>query len=55
MGRFLMAYFERTSGRGDLATLCADVQVESDRISVNPAALSDWARCEVAAKHGGLI
>lgn len=42
VGKFLRAYFDRTEGCGDLATLCADVEVEKDQISTDPAALSDW-------------
>jgi hypothetical protein len=45
MGKFLLAYFQRTNGKGDIATLCADVYIESDRGSGDPAALSDWAEC----------
>lgn len=45
MGRFLSAYFERTRGKGDLATICSDVTVEQDRMASDPAALSDWAEC----------
>lgn len=45
MHKFLLAYFERTGGKGDIATLCADVYIEHDRGSGDPAALSDWARC----------
>jgi hypothetical protein len=45
MGKFLLAYYARTKGRGNLATICADVQIETDRGSVDPAALSDWVAC----------
>jgi hypothetical protein len=44
MGKFLRAYFDRTKGTGDIATICSDVEVEGDRMSTDPAALSDWAR-----------
>jgi hypothetical protein len=40
MGKFLLAYFERTHGKGNLATICSDVAIEQDRMSVDPAALS---------------
>jgi hypothetical protein len=44
MGRFLRAYFDRTNGKGDLATICSDVEVEQDRMSTDPAALADWEK-----------
>lgn len=44
MGKFLLEYFNRTNGGGDLATICSDVNVEDDRMSSDPAALSDWAQ-----------
>ncbi|HEV3319321.1 MAG TPA: hypothetical protein VG053_06265 [Solirubrobacteraceae bacterium] len=44
MGRFLRAYFDRTKGKGDIATICSDVEVEDDRISTDPAAISDWEK-----------
>ena len=55
MGKFLRAYFDRTGGEGDLATICADVEVENDQMSTDPAALSDWQKCVaavLAADHG---
>jgi hypothetical protein len=45
MGRFLRGYADRTKGEGDIATLCSGVHVESDRMSSDPAALSDWQEC----------
>lgn len=45
MGKFLHAYCERTGGKGYIATICADVEMEYDRGPVDPAALSDWAEC----------
>lgn len=45
MGKFLRAYFDRTKGEGDLATICSDVELESDQMSSDPAALSDWQEC----------
>ncbi len=45
MGRFLHGYSDRTKGEGDIATLCSGVHVESDRMSSDPAALSDWLEC----------
>lgn len=45
LGMFLSAYYERTSGQGALATVCADVQLEEDDVSVDPAAMSDWIEC----------
>lgn len=44
MGRFLRAYFDRTNGKGDIATICSDVEVEGDKMSSDPAALSDWEK-----------
>lgn len=48
MGRFLHDYSDRTEGEGDIATLCSGVHVESDRMSSDPAALSDWQGCVMA-------
>lgn len=45
LGMFLLAYHERTSGQGALATICADVQLEEDGMSVDPAAMADWVGC----------
>jgi hypothetical protein len=45
MGAFVDAYCERTGGEGEVALLCADVRIEDDRGSKDPAALSDWAEC----------
>jgi hypothetical protein len=42
MGRFLRGYSDRTKGEGDIATLCSGVYIENDRMSSDPAALSDW-------------
>jgi hypothetical protein len=42
MGKFLFAYFDRTDGRGLLATIVGDVELERDGSSTDPAALSDW-------------
>jgi hypothetical protein len=48
MGKFLLAYFTRTNGEGNLATICSDVNVEKDHMSSDPAALSDWLECVTA-------
>jgi hypothetical protein len=53
MGKFLLAYFNRTDGRGNLATICSDVNVEEDRMSSDPAALSDWQECVSAVLAEG--
>lgn len=45
MGKFLDAYCQRTAGEGDIAIICSDVEIEDDRSSKDPAALSDWAEC----------
>jgi hypothetical protein len=52
MGKFLRAYFDRTKGEGDLATICSDVEVEDDQMSTDPAALSDWQECVAAVLAG---
>jgi hypothetical protein len=43
MANFLRAYFDRTDGRGALATIVGDVELEADGSSTDPAAISDWA------------
>jgi hypothetical protein len=48
MGKFLRGYSDRTRGEGDIATLCSGVHIESDRMSSDPAALSDWLECVTA-------
>jgi hypothetical protein len=48
MGKFLRAYFDRTRGEGAIATICSDVEIESDGSSTDPAALSDWQECVMA-------
>jgi len=48
MGKFLRGYSDRTRGEGDIATLCSGVHIESDRMSSDPAALSDWQECVMA-------
>lgn len=45
MGRFLLAYAERVQSDAALATICSAVQVQEDRMSGDPAALSDWLIC----------
>jgi hypothetical protein len=42
MGKFLRGYFDRIKGEGDIATICSDIEVEADRMSADPVALSDW-------------
>jgi hypothetical protein len=44
MGKFLRAYFDRTSGTGWLRTIAGDVELEGG-YSTDPAALSDWVEC----------
>lgn len=48
LGRFLRAYFDQTNGKGDIATICSDVEIEGDHMSSDPAALSDWQECVAA-------
>jgi hypothetical protein len=43
MAKFLRAYFDRTDGRGALATIVGDAELEADGSSTDPAAISDWA------------
>jgi hypothetical protein len=38
----------KSRGEGDIATLCSGVHIESDRMSSDPAALSDWQECVAA-------
>ena len=45
LGLYLERYAERVEVEPALAILCADVQVEADKMSSDPAALSDWAEC----------
>jgi hypothetical protein len=45
LGMFLQGYSDRTNGEGDVATLCSGVRIETDRMSGDPAALSDWLEC----------
>lgn len=54
MHGFLLGYFERTQGKGDIATLCSGVEIQADRMSSDPAALSDWEKAvdEVLSKSG---
>ena len=51
MTLFLTEYYERA---GDLVTLLADITVESDGRTLDPAAWDDWVRCvrEVKARPG---
>lgn len=51
---FLGAYFDRTSGKGDIATLVSDLAVEADGSTSDPAALDDWrdALAEVRSTSG---
>jgi hypothetical protein len=51
MTLFLAEFYERTSG--DMATLMADIQVEPDGITFDPAAWDDWLRCVAAVKDKG--
>ena len=48
LGRFLRTYVDQTNGKGDIATICADVEIEGDHMSSDPAALSDWQECVMA-------
>jgi hypothetical protein len=48
MARFLSEYYERAGD--DLATLIADIGIESDGATLDPAAWDDWLRCVRAVK-----
>jgi hypothetical protein len=50
---FLQGYSDRTEGEGDIATLCSGVRIETDRMSGDPAALSDWLECVSAVLAEG--
>jgi hypothetical protein len=40
MTLFLTAFYRRTNG--DMATLMADIEIQSDGLTNDPAAWSDW-------------
>lgn len=42
MRRFVAAYFRRTNGKGDLATLLTDMEMQRDGSPNDPAAWDDW-------------
>jgi hypothetical protein len=48
MTRFLTEYYERAGD--DLATLLADIGIEADGQTLDPAAWDDWLRCVRAVK-----
>ncbi|HEX4345398.1 MAG TPA: hypothetical protein VHZ31_07545 [Solirubrobacteraceae bacterium] len=50
MTRFLTEYYERAGD--DLVTLLADIEIESDGGTLDPAAWDDWQRCVRAVKSG---
>ena len=52
MTLFLTEYYERAGD--DLVTLLADITIESDGDTLDPAALDDWLRCvgKVKARPG---
>jgi hypothetical protein len=51
MTRFLVAFYNRTNG--DMATLMADIEIQGDGCTNDPAAWSDWIHfvAEVKAEH----
>ncbi len=55
MSKFVTAYFQRTRGRGELATLVGDIELERNGTSTDPAAMSDWLECvnQVLVDWGG--
>jgi len=42
MTRFLRAFYKRTNG--DMATLMADIEIQSDGLTNDPAAWEDWLK-----------
>jgi hypothetical protein len=45
MSQFLHDYAKRVRPEAAFATICAGVEIEDDRMSGDPAALSDWLKC----------
>jgi hypothetical protein len=50
MTRFLTAFYKRTNG--DMATLMADIEMQSDGLTNDPAAWSDWMHFVAEVKAG---
>ena len=48
MTQFLSEYYDRAGN--DMETLLADIAIESDGMTLDPAAWDDWMRCVRAAK-----
>jgi hypothetical protein len=48
MTRFLGEFYERAGN--DMETLLADVNIEKDGMTLDPAAWEDWMRCVRAVK-----
>ena len=48
MTRFLTEFYDRAGN--DLETLLADITIESDGVTLDPAAWEDWMRCVRAVK-----
>ena len=48
MARFLAEFYERAGN--DMETLLADVNIEKDGMTLDPAAWEDWMRCVRAVK-----
>lgn len=53
LGMFLNRYAEEVELDPALALLLTDVQVEADKMSSDPAALSEWAECVRAVLDKG--
>jgi hypothetical protein len=45
LGQYLLDRSAEMGGEGALPTLTADVRIEGDGMSADPAAISDWAGC----------
>ena len=45
MGRFLADYAPRLNPETALVVIRSGIEIEEDRMSADPAALSDWLKC----------
>jgi hypothetical protein len=48
MTQFLSEFYDRAGN--DMETLLADITIESDGMTLDPAAWADWIRCVRAVK-----
>jgi hypothetical protein len=49
MTRFLTAFYKRTGG--DMDTLIADIEIQDDGVTNDPAAWSDWMQYVAEVKN----